>query len=357
MPQRGHAFETLLWTDPQHLPLVEAVLSLMNGAFRIIGVGGPRLPAVKDLAARLDCPFDDDLRRLTVDHPAAYVLLASLDQVSAPAIVAAMTHGATVLTLEPLAATLTELHENQELPWTQGAVCRAGGRVINIPSFMRGAGWLSAADPQTVLGGARSLAMIVASSAESCSLFSRLHEAWTILLELAAMPESIDCALLSPSRHQPTGLRGLAGNLTAHARMPDGGGAVLHLSETPVGASAIAKQGPSVTPFFPCHRSLQITGEQGQLRVSDLSYELFDLAGRRLDHRDANPPGLTHTFAGAIADHWLQLIDRPALSTGRNSQSYALDTAALACCLACLLSSRTGQAESPERLLSVHRRR
>ena len=344
MPRPGHAYETILWTSARTAPLIESVLSKMNGAAKPIGLGGSREPAVRDLAKRLECEHDDDLRRLLINRPATYLLLATLDRVPPAALTAALNQGTTILTLEPLAATFEELAPPpREEDETENPRAKIPGVLHHIPAFTRSAGWLSAADPQLVLGSIKNLAMIAASSAADASLFARLHESWRIILELAALPESIDCALQVPPREQPENLRELTGSLTAHARLPDGGSALIELSQSAAPSSPIA-----------CDRLLHLVGERGRLRATDLTYQLFDHTGLLLDELNPARPAPPFTFADAVAHHWMQIIDRPALAAQSPRDPAAHEAAALACCLTCLLSARTGQPESPGKLMFAH---
>ena len=59
--------------------------------------------------------------------------------------------------------------------------------------------------------------------------------------------------------------------------------------------------------------------------------------------------------ADLIADNWRKLIDQP--HTGSLPPKQDDDGPILACCLACLLSARTHEAESPGKLAEAHRGR
>ncbi len=343
MPTAGHAFETTLWTDARSLPAVRGIVSRMGQAVRIIGVGGPRQTPVKELADGLGADFDDDLRRLMIDKPATYLLLATMNGVEPSVIRGTLKQGCTILALEPIAADFRELEQSGlfAMQPEDRSLDEAAGHYVHGPAFTQSPGWLRAADPQLVLGGVQGAAYLSATRQGEGSLFARLHEAWRMVLDLMQLPETIDCSILQPDRTAAESLRDLTGQVSIHARLPDESGAILQLHEIPP-ADAMA----------PCDRQLQLIGERGRLRVTDRAYELFDHQGTPLDEAVATaaPPA----FADAVAHHWRQLIDRPSLANPPRRDRAMHEASALACCLACLLSARTGTAESPGKLLAVN---
>lgn len=343
MPTAGNAFETTLWTDARSLPTVKAIMSRMGQAVRTIGVGGPRQTPVKAMADALGASFDDDLRRLVIDKPATYLLLATMNRVEPSVISSALKQGCTILALEPIAEDFRELEQSglfARQPEDR-SLDESAGHFVHGPAFTQSPGWLRAADPQLVLGSVQGAAYLSTTRQGEGSLFARLHEAWRMLLDLMQLPETIDCSILQPNRAAAESLRDLTGQVSIHARLPDESSAILQLHETPA-ADAVA----------PCDRQLQLIGERGRLRVTDRAYELFDHQGALLDEAIATtaPP----TFADAVAHHWQQLIDRPSLANPPRRDRAMHEASALACCLASLLSARTGTAESPGKLLAVN---
>ena len=343
MPTAEHAYETTLWTDARSLPTVQAIVSAMGQAVRIIGVGGPRQTPIKALADTLGAGFDDDLRRLMIDKPSTYLLLATMNHVDPLVINSALKQGCTILALEPIAADFRELEQSglfARQPEDR-SLDQQTGHYVHCPAFTQSPGWLRAADPQIVLDGVQGAAYLCTTRQGEGSLFARLHEAWRMLLDLMQLPESIDCSILQPDRAADPSLRHLNGQVSIHARLPDQSSAILQLHETPASNAAA-----------PCDRQLQLIGERGRLRVTDRAYELFDHQGALLDEAIATtaPP----TFAATVVHHWQQLIDRPSLANPPRRDRALHEASALACCLACLLSARTGTAESPGKLLAVN---
>ncbi|MCE9589557.1 MAG: hypothetical protein K8S99_03425 [Planctomycetes bacterium] len=321
--------ETAIWTDPERAGMVSAILERMGDAIRPIAVGGSRATPVSQLADSLGLRSEDDARKMLIDHPAAFLLLAGAG-VKRDTITHAVAQGTVVLAVEPAADALeslaTPVGKNTSAP---------AGRIITLPAFDRSPGWASAADPAQVLGRLHSLSLASLGHAAECSLFARLYDAWHTLLALTPLPESIDASIVGAGDEPPDDLRAIAGNLSAHARLPGGSAIILQLSD---------RAGEH-------ERRLRILGDQGSLLVSDLTYRLTDPVGKILDSKSGTAPD-GNLFADMIAKQWARLLDRPeAIPPTPPAQS---EPRVLACCLASLLSARTAQPESPTKLLSVH---
>ena len=99
-------FNTLIWTDAGHLPLVSHVLTSLEDRVCPIGFGGPPSTELQRVVDRLDLPRFDDLRQMIIQHEAAFLFLATAENVSKQDIIDALQSGMTVLALEPTAAEL-----------------------------------------------------------------------------------------------------------------------------------------------------------------------------------------------------------------------------------------------------------
>ncbi len=349
----------MIWTSPDRVPLVDETLKLMGPSVRPIGVGGPRLAEIDQLAQRLDCPREDDLRKLLVDRPAQFVLLASMDDASRDDVLAAVGQGSTVLALEPIASNFDQLPPvavavkpvapplgahapgSAQATGVQGTDTgnRTGkGRIIWVPAFEKSSGWISAAYAEQELGGVEFISVSSFGQANDCSLFARLYDAWRIILMLDDLSEQTTASLSGPLREVPEDPRGITGHLGVHTRLTNGRTAVLQVSDR-AGRSG---------------RVVQIIGDRGHLCVSEAGYRLYDAVGRCLDkstEASQQPP----SYAQLIASHWADLIDR--LPTAQPPKPLRVtDDAVLACCLASLLSTRTGDPESPQKFLDLHNR-
>jgi len=326
--------EVTIWTDPRTAALARQVIDRMSHAVRVIGVGGPRSAEVAALARAHQLESADDLRKLLVDRPAAFLLLTAADDIDAADLASAAAHGTIVVTLEP---THSDLPAYAAKPRSgANAANGAAPQVVFLPSFLRSPGWTSA-DPREALGAIRLVSYGSFGGPADASLFARLFEAWRVVLSLGQLPETIDASLVGPLAEPPENLRAMTGHLALHARMPDGVSAVIEASDR-VGV-------PS--------RGMRITGEQGSLRATDHAYELYDASGKQLEEKAA--PDKPLTYADLVAMHWSRLISRPDLAPADAASVNGDDSQVLACCVATLLSARTRQPESPAKLLSLQR--
>jgi hypothetical protein len=323
------AAEVTIWTDGPRAGAVGDAIDLMGAAVRPIAVGGPRVAEVDALARRLDCRRDDDLRKMVIEQPAAFVVLATMDEATCADLAHAVEQSSTILAIEPPATTADDM----ALLASNGS----GGPVSNLfsaPAFVATPGWTRAADPRETLGTPRTLAFDTCGRLDEISLLSRLFDAWQTLLHFTPLPQSIDATLVGPMGELPRDLRGLTGSITAHARIADGMSAVLHATDR----AAVSR------------RRLHVLSDAAELLVRDTDYELHDTAGTLIDeHR----PKLTRTgLADLIAAQWQRLLER---RSDVAAWPDALDADALACCHACLLSARTGAPEDPGKLLRLPR--
>jgi hypothetical protein len=329
--------EVTLWTDAGGAAQAGHILDLMGSSVRPIGIGGPRVTEIDRLAEQLDCPRYDDLRQMLIDWPATFLLLAGREPVQRADLSPAARHDTLVLSLEPL---------DEQFASDQGPGIAAskppsrqtpgptddGPITLYAPQFTRGPGWISAADPTEAIGPAQAVHLLSFGAADQCSLFARLFDAWYTLLAVAPMPDTIDASLTGPLTDAPENLRGLTGHLSAHARLPRRASAVIQVSD---------QAGRH-------ERTLHAVGERGIVRIGDLRYELTDPSGRTIDQ--GGQPNASGTFADLVVDQWRRTLDRMDAVEDVDPK---LAAQALACCQASLLSCRTGQAESPGKLLAL----
>jgi len=343
--------EVMIWTNAERGPLVQAVVDRMGAAVVIVGVGGPDAPERERLASRWGCASGDDFRKLLIDRPGRYVLIAMCDGLQEGDFAAAVAQGAVVLTLEPVSSALDEWiasrHRTRSLVGATATVEDPNpgrsskgkgfelGRVVQLPSLARSPGWLSAADPAEAVGAARLIAISSFGQRKQWSLYAHLFDAWKVVLGWASLPVTVDASWTGPGDRVPEDVRQVTGHLSAHARLRNGCGATV-----------------SVSDLAGCHhRRLEVVGDGGHLTLEDRAYRLWDTQGDELDRladRSAIPVG----FDELIAGQWLGLMRGGvgAAETGR----IVHDSDVVACCLASLLSARTGEPERPQRLLELH---
>ena len=350
MPKPADAFspavEAVIWTDGPHAPLISRLLDVMGHAVRVLAVGGPRVAPVAELAHRLGHEPTDDLRHTLISHPAPFAVIATTDAPDAGDLQTAARAGALPLCLEPLAADFDQLHALQKKDGKDAAPPPA----VQAPAMLQAPGFLLAAHPFDLLGERRTLLIESLGPAGAGSVFARLLDAWRTALAFIEMPQAIDAQVTpAPETSGPAGaaasgnagtaelpatLRGLTGRITAHGRAADGGSITLTISDR-----AIEHR-----------RRLLALSDQSQLEVTDTAYRFHAADGSPIDQ--GRHPDEALRYVDLIAHQWRRLIDRAqtdaAAGTGLNPSPSAGD--ALACCLACLLSARTGQPEDPRTL-------
>lgn len=328
--------DLILWTDAARAPLMREVLDRLGDRARVAALAGPREPAIKQLADHLQLEAGDDLRQVIVQHPGVALLLADGHHAEPRHLRAAIEQHATVLSLEPFAATFDQLvalhhgadsHRPHEDPVT---ACR----LLHVPAFLESPGYIGAGDIHELLGPPRALTFASQGDA-SLSLFARLFDAWRTLLLLADLPDAIDAAIVSAPRPLPESLRNATGHLTALARLPRQATAMLQISDR------------SPAPL----RQLTVTTDDAQGVITDhtsdfLGPNFSDAEADGQSSSTAVSPPLSHTIADAIA----RPLEQPP---AQPPTSYEHDRQALACSLATLLSARTGEPESPYKLLQL----
>lgn len=336
MATTAPANEVTVWCDHHRAPDVRRLLSLMGPSVTPVAVGGPRSAGVDDLGRALGCTPADDFRKLLVDHPASFILIASMEGVGRGDVATAIAQESIVLTVEPVASSFDDIPpartrqaSDPSAPAAK-AIPTSTGRVIFLPSYLQSPGWTAAADPLEAIGAVRQFGFTSLGSPEQCSLFARLYDAFRVLRSMSGLPESIDASLVGAPPEAADNIRAISGHLSVHARLPGNASAVLQVTDRAA----------------PAERIVQIIGDHGRLRAGDLDYDLIDAAGHRLDHQ--RPEGGEVGFVDLIAWQWSRLLQRPAAPEPAPDEAQLL-----ACCLACHLSARTGEPESPGKLLAV----
>lgn len=325
--------EVAVWVDHSRLPTAKALLDLMGSSVRPIAFGSPRSGAANELA-QTDIPVFDDLRQMLVEAPAAYVLLATLDGVTPQDLPAAVAQGSKVLSIEPVAATPAEHEQAYKIVKPTDGHTHTPGRIVHAPAFDRSVGFLAAAAPHDALGSQRAVQLTHAGSAETGSLFFRLFDAWVAVLDFIELPERIDAEFSSADASPvPEDPRKLTGRLTAHARLPGVGSAGVLVSD----------RAAELT------RRLTVVGDEAQLVITAGSYQLTRSNGESMDQLEAHREP---TYLEQLAAQWRRLIDQRTPPPEHRAER---ERNALACCHACLLSARTGEPESPRRVLELAR--
>lgn len=333
MPPTAPLPEATAWVEPARAQQAGRVLAALSRRLRPIAIGGPRAKETDQLASELGCPLVDDLRKLLVDHPARYLLIDHRPALAAEDIAAALTAGTTILTTEPLAAELDELAAIATHLAGRGAAGQVG-RMHPLPLLTQAEGWRRAADPAQHLTHPLSMTASAMGSAHERSVFARLMDLWSTALRVVPLPETVTASLAAA--HAPDNLRQLTGHMAVHARCPG--------AATSAGLALAVGDGVGREVC-----EARFVAAEAMFEVDCAGYRLTAPDGRVIDQHEGGRR--EQPCWRAIADAWDQMLDQPA-PLGPPWPDNA-QREALACCLACLLSVRTGESESPGRLMSL----
>lgn len=350
----------IVWCDEATAGRAGELLARMGASVRVVAVGGPRASAIGDLAQRCSARAFDDRRQMARECPASFLLHAAAENLPEGEFTPLRSQGCRVLAVEPVADDLDDAPDP------------SAPAPLTLPAFLRAPGWSAAADPIAVLGRLRSASILSLGPPAEASLFSRLFDAWSVALTLVELPESIDAAYAGPLPEPPPpeAPRGLTGDIALLARAstltqpadpaspPDD--PALERSDKPAARrSALTPTAPGPLALVmqisdragASLRRVQLTGSDAALVVSDHHYSLHDRQGRLLDQLAPAPVAPDYLELSAI--QWRRLIAQPDRPIPPGPPVDAI----LACCQACLLSARTGQPESPRKMLEIHGRR
>ncbi|MEM6392685.1 MAG: hypothetical protein AAF797_07930 [Planctomycetota bacterium] len=332
--------EAVLWADAPHVAVLAETLDLMGAAVRPLALAGPPSTELDRLARRLDLPLLDDLRKLVIDHPAACLLLAHSQDLPAGPLANAAQQDTALITLEPLAGDLATLDKTLQPQGPAKPPLAAHSPLAFAPAFTESPGFVAAADPADALQDPRLLQITSLGQPQHGSLFARLFDAFAAALTLVPPPETIHAYAVGPDASPappPDHLRALNGSVSAHARLP--GGAALQLLASNAAAHT--------------HRQLTALAPNAHLQLTDTRYTLHQPNGTLLDQSPPESPNTPASmpYPDLLAYHWRRLLDRQHLA--EHTPNTTRHRHALACCQACLLSARTGQPESPTRLLDL----
>ncbi len=331
-----HLPEVVCWAGPERATLAADLLDAMAGLVSPIGFGGTRSSEVADAAGRLNLTAQDDLRTLLVERPPSCLLLTDAESVDPSALRLAAEQSIEVLCLDPIADGLSEL--KRRLGASSGT---AALRCHLLPSLAESASMTGAEAVLASVPLPRVIRGVSRGPESSRDLFTRLYDLWSAVLRLVDLPETISAQLAHGTVAMPDAPRRVSGQIVAHGRIAGGSAVLLH-----VGSALESVE----------LRRLEVLSPKSELAITDTGFRLIGPAGDEpdalLEGSDAanDPPT---GFLDQCVDQWRRLLDRPI--SAREIPDANRQIHALACCLACLLSARTGQSESPHLVLQMGR--
>lgn len=306
------------WAGEALLPVLRALIE--DGRFSIVAVGGTTAEG-REIAAALDVPHHDDPRLLATTPDAEAVVLMDPDRrLSAEELVAVMSaaQDRPLLTMATRSGAVGALMDEasdwpvnaplpRPVPWFRGL--GRGRRLL---------------EAMAAFGTPLSASVEVTGPGPEGMLATRLLDGFDLLGEWFGFPVVVDaCGLRAPGAGD-----GGVGRLLVLARYADG-----RAASVIAGADGGRHQ-----------RSVTLHGEAGRLRMVDGGIDWSDEHGRSVEFEAPGPP-CGRDLADDLADS-IEAIVRGLVPPRPRDVTLEL----LAVCEACMLSMRTGEPETIERV-------
>lgn len=327
----------VVWMRPDQAPLMRRALRV--GGLEPVAVGGPGRVGVESARA-MAAPLANDLRSALASAEADLLLLGdpddlglSGDRSGADAVLGARARGLIVASLEPIPSSAVDLTGSRWLA-VQGGV-RAVDSVRIVPITRRAGPMSDLPDLLDAFGRVRTVRVALDAPPTLGSLAARVFDAFELVIGVLGEPESIDAAYIPPESghavHAVPGesLRGLTGTLSALVRTSDGRAATLAVS--------------SVAPAD--HVGLTVLGPGGRLDIGSRDFRWIAPDGEVRDRGEAAP--LHDSAEGDRAADRLGSSLASLLDVSRPPPAPIAVEHVLASVQAAVLSTRTGQPESP----------
>ncbi|MBX3389924.1 MAG: hypothetical protein KF691_10780 [Phycisphaeraceae bacterium] len=326
----------VVWLRPDQVSLAHDLAAASN--LIIETVGSPVRGESTALAKQLSSEPADDLRSVIAEAKTSLVLLldpgdfaTEREPADDRALGAARSRGVRIATLEPIPASALAL---QNSPADSDEQTGAPETVRLLAMLRHSKRYRDALEVIEQFGHVRTLSLELYNAPEQGSLGSQLVSALDVIVAHLGTPETVDASFVSPSQGQTVytvpgdSLRGLSGDLTAVLRFADGRAATIVASDH----------------AGRWNRVLTLLGPGGRLRIYDDGFEFLGPSGDKVDEA-------RHRRTAKSAPHSIEVlsdgIDR--LLDPHISAPAPMDTLSVfSTAQAALLSTRTGQPESPD---------
>jgi hypothetical protein len=201
-----------------------------------------------------------------------------------------------------------------------------------VPLFRQSPGYRAAREVFDAFGARHGAGIVMSSKAGEGTLSARLFDAMDLVEALCGAAKRLEAALWRAVPGVPENLGALGGHLTVNVRFADNRCA----------ATALSDAGGR------WQRHATVWGEGGCLRIDDNGFEWITPAGETVDsHRESKP----------LSPGGLAALAARRILAGTDAADPQPDTARLlALCEAARISARTGEGESPQRVLEMLRR-
>jgi hypothetical protein len=332
----------VLWIDPSQSQLFER--ALVRTDIELVGCGCPDPARTGEVASGLNTTPVDDLRAVMTSSEADLLILGNpshfAKQAHDPdldALKAAHARNMSIATLEPIPAAAGEIAGTS---FADALTTGSLNELSRLLPLTRHTPLIS--ELETVLETfipIRSCSITLGVPKQYGSLGARLFDAMDLTRSIMGIPNIIDAGYISPSAgrglHPLPGqsLRNLHGEFTLNLRFSDGRCASLHLTDQ-VGSSTL---------------SMTLIGQEGHISVDLDGFRWFNPDGQEIDSYASPKQPEDRADSGQVDYYEQSLIDQlietcSGVGPNRTPIDYS---SVLAMTHATLLSTRTGQGESP----------
>lgn len=306
----------VVWADPEQAEFVRQVAE--RAGLTIVAAGSPEPSEGTRTAQALEVDAETDLRQALLRDGLGVVWFATALPLSADERRLVRERDVLVFSTEPRPSSLADASQPGENETS-----------FFVPLMRRSPGFLAARDVFESFGEVRCINIAFRGGRGHGTLFARLFDAMDTVEAICGQAVQVDATLSGPTSSAPELLSALRGHLTANLRFSENRGACVAVSD-------------SAGRWF---RGVTILGEGGCLRIDDGSFEWIAPDGSRTDHHESKVgPDPVSIFA----EQMRRRIDRLDASPPVVEMPIVL-----ALCEATRLSARTGQPETPRKMLEL----
>ena len=324
----------VVWTTPEQAPLLGAIVR--DAGIEIVAAGCPDPARTGQTASSIGSEPADDLRQAMTAMDTDMVLLGSAGSFGEQAndadlesLRAAHARDVCVLTLDPIPATASGIIGTSFADALHQGVLGSFASFVPLLRYRPIIAELSSV--METFAPIRSAALTIAGPAWLGSLGARLFNTLDLTRWLIGVPSMIEAAYVSPragrGMHPLPGqtLRNLNGEISMNLRFSDGRCAAIYLSDQ-FSASVV---------------SMTLASAEGQIQLDTGGFVWTGNEGEEIDSHTASGPQL-NADDGSLRTQLKELCS--GVSPTRPPIDY---TSVLSMTHAALLSTRTGQGESP----------
>ncbi|MFG0329082.1 MAG: hypothetical protein ACF8PN_04210 [Phycisphaerales bacterium] len=306
----------VVWLDPDQIDLVREVAERAN--LELTAAGSASGAAASTVAEAFAAERRPDLRQAVFDLEYEALWIATMSGIDSDDLPAIIEKAPVIVSNEPLAD-----------HWASSVEGGSADGAWVVPLFRNTATAALYDDLRESFGAVRAMSVHARGRRAHGSLYARLTDALDFIERVAGPLELIDAGLSGPLADPPATLRDMHGHIAFNARFP------VNISA----CGLVSDLGGEWS------RGATILGEGGCIRMTDTQFEWWDHDGRLVD--SANLPEFD-SAASVLADQ----IDR-AIDARKRRLEPREPRRTVAACEAARLSLRTGQSESPRKLLEM----